>query len=392
MTEWMLRLSEQTQAWMAWQTIEFGQPEAFLLLIIPLFLWGLSALKVWRVNSDWQAQQSSAHRNQFKHPLIEQALGLKKGQKLPGLVKNKLNFAQFWRQSILRLLRIATLLGLVIAAAQPQQVLQINEPQPQVKTVRDLMFVVESSASFLLPDYQINEQPTARMDVVKKVLDQFMAGLAGNRFGLVLYAEQAYTLMPLSDDLTTARLMLQRLRPYLAGRTDEAMGEALGLALRQAQNNTSETQKRILVLISDGLSQPSRIPLASVIEYAQAMNLPIYTIGVGAGSAQADQRLYSGLLYQPLESDSLKTLAQKTGGKYFSISSGQDLQQVLQIIDKTEGVKIDQPIQRKQVLALFEWPLLLGGFAFVLYIQLRFMWRRRLQSSARLSEEVGHVG
>lgn len=392
MTEWILRLTEQTHAWLAWQTIEFAQPDVFFLLAIPLTLWFLSWVKVWQINSDWQAQQQSAQRNQFRHTLIEQAFGLKKAQNSPGLVKNKPQFAQLWRQTMLRLLRIVIVLGLVIAAAQPQQTLQINEPQPQVKTVRDLMFVVESSASFLLPDYQINDQPAERMDVVKKVLDQFMAGLAGNRFGLVLYAEQAYTLMPLTDDLTTARLMLQRLRPYLAGRTDEAMGEALGLALRQAQNNTANTQKRVLVLISDGLSQPSRIPLESVIDYAQALNLPIYTIGVGAGSAVADKRIYSGLLYEPLEANSLKTLAQQTGGRYFAVSSGQDLQLVLQTIDKTEGVQIDKPVLRKQVTALFEWPLLIGGFALVLYLQLRVLWRRQLQSSTSMSEETRHVG
>ena len=380
MIEWILRLSQQAESWQDWTSISFAQPEVFWLgLLLPL-LWLLNWMGVWQVRSDWQADLDARQSAWFRHTLIEQAFALKSAQKQPGLVSFKSNLGHLWRQTFLQILRVLVVLLLLIAAAQPQKVTVFKEPQPQVKTVRDLVFVVESSASFLLPDYQIQGQATPRMTVVKQVLDQFMAGLSGNRFGLVLYAEQAYTLMPLTDDLTTARLMLQRLRPYLAGRTDEAMGEALGLALRQAEQDTPNTQKRVVVLISDGLSRPSRLPINQVIEYAQAMNLPIYTVGVGAGSVEADQRIYRGLLYQPLESTSLKTLAQQTQGQYFQVTSGQDLQKVLQIIDQSEGVAVAESLVKKQISALFELPLALGVLSLFFYVLLRLIWQKHLKT------------
>ncbi|BBP42359.1 vWA domain-containing protein [Thiosulfativibrio zosterae] len=394
MTEWLLRLSQQAQSWQEWAAISFAQPDVFWLgLLLPL-LWLSKWVGVWQVRSDWQADLGATQNAWFRHTLIEQAFALKSAQKQPGLVSFKPNLATFWRQTLLQILRVLVVLMVLVAAAQPQKITVFKEPQPQAKTVRDLVFVVESSASFLLPDYQVQGQATPRMTVVKQVLDQFMAGLSGNRFGLVLYAEQAYTLMPLTNDLTTARLMLQRLRPYLAGRTDEAMGEALGLALRQAEQDTPSTQKRVVVLISDGLSRPSRLPINQVIEYAQAMNLPIYTIGVGAGSAEADQRIYRGLLYQPLESNSLKTLAEQTLGQYFQVTSGQDLQKVLQTIDQSEGVAVAESLVRKQISALFELPLALGLLSLFIYTLLRLIWQKHLKVlvPSTPEPESSHVG
>ena len=342
----------------------------WLILVWPLF-WFLHLLKG---GQDDLTQQHHQRTFVFKHPLIHLPT-----QSQPPISKSKNKFSVMLL--FMQGLRGLIIIGLAIALAQPIK-LEVSQPKPQQKTVRDVVFVIESSASFLLPDYQVAGQPMQRFEVVKSVLDEFIAGLSGNRFGLVIYAQNAYTLMPLTADQTAARLNLKRLKPYLAGRTDEAMGEALGLALKQnetALNETavqgdrqinspfSDTLKRVVVLISDGSTQPSRLKITDAINYAQTMNVPIYTVGVGASSASADKRQFSGLLYQPLESTSLKQIARDTLGQYYQIGSGDDLQKVLTKIDQSEGVPLIAPPNRPLERALYFSPLTFSVLVFALY-------------------------
>ncbi|MDG6778842.1 VWA domain-containing protein [Thiomicrorhabdus sp. zzn3] len=353
---------------LGWPVERFEQPFWLWLILLWPVLWLLhrhARFVGLRTAQDDLAHLQVQNRYVFRHPLIhlQRPIGSAKAQ-------SKERFS--WIKLGLNLLRGVVISALAVALAQPQQ-LKPSPPKPQEKTVRDVMFVIESSASFLLNDYQIDGEPHTRMNVVRSVLDRFIGGLQGNRFGLIVYAEQAYTLMPLSADGSAARLNLKRLKPYLAGRTDEAMGEALGLALKQAENSMTpqnpaeaDTLKRVVVLISDGLAQPSRLALSEAVNYAQMMNVPIYTVGVGA-SKESDARIYSGLLYQPLEEQSLTEIAQATQGRYYRVGSGEDLQQVLQQIDRTEGVPYEAPPNPPQKVALYPQPLALAVFTLVVY-------------------------
>ncbi len=364
--------------------IEFANPAGLWVLFLWPLLWILSGLNqvLGGAQNDDLTQLQSQRQLVVKHALIH---------KMQPFGSAKRTFK--WRFSGLKigfnLVRGIIIVSLAIALAQPEKI-QDLAPLPQQKTVRDVVFVIESSASFLLPDYQVNGHSETRMNVVKSVLDQFISGLEGNRFGLAIYAEKAYTLMPLTADQTAARLNLKRLKPYLAGRTDSAMGEALGLALKQTHQNgqdaqtiqaESDTLKRVVVLISDGLSQPSRLELSEAINYAQLLQVPIYTIGVGANSDAADKRLYTGLLYQPLESDSLKMIAAETQGQYFQIGSGQDLSTVLQQINEAEGVPYEAQPRPPLHVALYHVPLSISVISLLCYLFLSLLLAKKLRSS-----------
>lgn len=344
--------------------IQFLQPEWFALLLLWPLMW---AWHRWRGQAaDWE-QMASKQSNTFRHSLIEQL----------GLARVQSKHHNGWRW-FFQVLRLGLLVTLVLALAQP--IMRVSmPPEPQTKTVRDIVFVVETGVSMVLEDYEIAGQSRSRIDVIKQVLDQFVSGLDGNRFGYILYADQAYTLMPLTSDGVTARLMLKRLRPYLAGRTDEATAEALGLALQQAERHTETTEKRIVVMISDGSTRQSRIPIAEAINYAQGLNVPIYTVGVGASTESADKRAFRGLIYETIEADSLKTIAQETGGQYHQIGSGNDLQKVLQAIDQTEGVAIEAPRKKYEDVALYHYFLAMTLMLFVMYVGLLQLLAARLQ-------------
>ncbi|MCF6253559.1 MAG: VWA domain-containing protein, partial [Thiomicrorhabdus sp.] len=329
-------------------------------------------------------QLKTQSRLQVAHPLLDLFLAQTEHHSKPPSLFS-------WAKLGLNILRGLILIALAITLAQPEKIQTIPSETPQ-KTVRDIVFVIESSASLLLPDYQINGQPESRMNVVKKVLDQFIAELEGNRFGFTIYADHAYTLMPLTADQTAARLHLNRLKPYLAGRLDTAMGEALGLALKQTDLKASSANpnfipplKRIIVLISDGLSRPSTLPISEAINYAQTLNVPIYTVGIGSHSHTSDQRQYTGLLYQPLESQSLKTIAAATQAHYFQVGSGNDLSQVLQKINAAEGVPFTTPPNQTQRISLYHYPLSVAVATLCLYLLLSLIWARHRLSQKELA-------
>lgn len=343
-------------------TLKFTSPAWLWLILLWPFLWLLSSLASFSIEpKDDLSEAQSQHNLQVKHPLIH----------LLKVKKISLRTGQFNLLSLsLQLVRGLLIVLLAITLANPVESLP-KPSQPESKTVRDIAFVIESSASFMLSDYVVNGQNESRMQVVKQVLDQFIAGLSGNRFSLTIYAEQAFTMLPMTYDSTLTRLTLKRLKPYLAGRTDIAMGEALGLALKQTDEQLSKNsnapdlgmvqqhRKKVIVLISDGLSLPSRLALTEAVNYSQLLQVPIYTIGIGASTEQADNRQFTGLIYQALESESLTQLAQQTGGQYFQVGSGAEITAVLQQINKLEGVPYIPPPAAPQIRALLFYPLAL---------------------------------
>ncbi|WP_040727032.1 VWA domain-containing protein [Thiomicrorhabdus sp. Kp2] len=369
MDAWLLNLFNLTGLVDGAETanLAFESPVWLWLIVFwPLFWWLSSRFTANNDLSDIAARRQL----QVRHALIHKVQHIKP-------IKQITVFS--FRAIIFNLLRGLAISLIAIALAQPIQKLP-TPSEPDSKTVRDIVFVVESSASFLLPDYAMNGQQETRMNVVKQVLDDFIAKLEGNRFSLAIYADSAYTLLPLTSDQTLARLTLKRLQPYLAGRTDTAMGEALGLALKQADQSTgvtkasTDTLKRVLVLISDGLSQPSKIELTEAVNYAQLLQVPIYTIGVGASSEQADKRVYTGLLYQPLESESLQSIAQQTGGQYYQVGSGAEISAVLEQINQAEGVPYIQPPSPPQKQDLSPYPLIAGLVILGIYWLLSLIW------------------
>jgi len=347
-----------------WDQVHFLHPEWFAG-------WGgLALLALWHRfrpgQTDWQ-QVAQAQAMVFRHSLIDRM-----AFRTPPVKAIR------WQQLLLHLLRWLLLGLLITALAEPVYQVELP-PESQTKTVRDIVMVVETSVSMGLEDYQVSGISATRLDAIKAVLDQFILGMRGNRFSLILYAESAYTLMPLTSDNHTTRLMLKRLRPYLAGRTDEAIGEALGLALKQTERATETTQNRVVVLISDGMTRDSRIPISEAINYAQGLNVPIYTIGVGGEQASADQREFSGLLYQTLEASPLKTIAEQTGGRYYRIGGREDLQAVLAQIDQTEGVEVPVTSAKFQWRSLVNELLVLSFGVFMLYFGWMQWVAKRLQ-------------
>jgi Ca-activated chloride channel family protein len=144
---------------------------------------------------------------------------------------------------------------LVIALMQPERVDQFR----QVKNKGyDLMLAVDISTSMQAVDFSTSSKTVSRLDVTKDVVGKFVLGRQGDRVGLVIFGEQAYLHVPLTLDTVSVSRMLNDTVSGMAGNAT-AIGDAIGVSVRTLRDRPEGS--RVLVLLTDGEDNASRIPI-----------------------------------------------------------------------------------------------------------------------------------
>jgi len=241
---------------------------------------------------------------------------------------------------------------LVLATARPQWV---GEPVGLPTSGRDLMLAVDISGSMAIPDFSVNGQEVTRLDVVKRTAGEFIARRSGDRMGLIVFGSQAYVQTPLTFDRETVRTMLQETEIGLAGK-DTAIGDAIGLAVKRLKEQPAGS--RVLVLLTDGANTAGEVSPKQAGNLAKEQGLRIYTIGVGAARMQVDS-LFGTRTVNPsrdLDENTLRHLAQSTGGLYLRAKNTEALADVYAELDRLEPASTDIELFRPRS-ELFIWPL-----------------------------------
>lgn len=235
--------------------------------------------------------------------------------------------------AIKRLPRIRTLLFvlvwllLVAAATRPQW---LGGPQPVPSTGRRLLLAVDVSGSMAAEDMAGGY---SRLQVVQQVAGDFIKGRHGDRVGLILFGTRPYLQAPLTADLGTVESFLDQAMVGMAG-TQTAIGDAIGLAIKRLRDEGNQAGgETVLILLTDGSNTTGAMPPEQAAKLAAAAGLRIYTIGVGASEAPGFFGMGGG---SDLDEDTLKAIAQATGGEYFRATDASALQQVYARIDRME--------------------------------------------------------
>lgn len=125
-------------------------------------------------------------------------------------------------------------------------------------------------------------------------------------------------------------------------------GTAIGDGIATAVNRLKESKakSKVIILLTDGMSNTGSIDPLSAAEIAELYGIRIYTIGAGTiGMAPMPVRTPFGMQYQQMEVQIDEALLQKisalTKGKYFRATNKQKLKEVYNEIDKMEKSKID---------------------------------------------------
>ncbi|MBF0264542.1 MAG: VWA domain-containing protein [Gammaproteobacteria bacterium] len=327
----------------------FLWPYVFVLAPIPWL--------IWRFMPAMEEEQTQA----LKVPQI-------------ALFKYAHNFQSENKQNSYKKLKITgiSLLWLLLLStiAQPQWV---GDPIKLPVSGRDLLLAVDLSGSMQEEDMQIDGKMYNRLIAVKLVVSEFIQKRKGDRLGLILFADHAYLQTPLTYDSQTVETMLIEAELGLAGQKT-AIGEAIGLAIKRMKDLPAEqSSSRVLILLTDGANTAGIDPI-KVAKLAKDIDLKIYTIGIGADELIV-RTVFGRQRVNPsrdLDEDTLKSIAEITGGEYFRARDTNNLKQIYTRINKIEPVESDNKTYRP-TQSLFHWPLsafLLLSFVIAIFYRL----------------------
>jgi Ca-activated chloride channel homolog len=266
---------------------------------------------------------------------------------------------------IYKALPILTAMGLAltaIAAARPQA----GHGQQETYTEGvDIMLVLDISGSMQAEDFK----PDNRLTVAKDVIRNFIKGRHGDRIGLVVFARQAFTQCPLTNDY---ELLIRFLDQVKFGMVDD--GTAIGLALATAANRLedSDAKSKIIILLTDGVNNAGQIDPITAAKALAALHIKTYTIGAGK-EGMVDFPVNDPLfgkryvrMKSEIDEDVLKEVASLTGGRFFRATNSQALQEIYDEISQMEQTKIEVKEYYKYeelFMPFLRWGLMLLGLA-----------------------------
>ncbi|HEX6966161.1 MAG TPA: VWA domain-containing protein [Gemmatimonadaceae bacterium] len=266
-------------------------------------------------------------------------------------------------------LRNLLLAGLIIALARPRTGAHaVNVTSEGI----NIVLAIDLSSSMLSEDFQ----PQNRLEVAKAKVKQFINGRRNDRIGLVAFAGEALTQVPLTVDYPVLMAAVDNLQ---SGQLED--GTAIGTAIATGANRLRDApgHSRVMILLTDGVNNRGSIDPRTAAQAAATFGVKIYTIGVGTqGMAPVPVgRGLTGLQYEyrPVEIDEnlLRDVAKITGGRYFRAVDAAALQNIYEQIDQLER----EPVQTRSYVRYteqFRWPLGLALLALSLEMGL-LAWR-----------------
>ncbi len=308
------------------------QNPLWLLLVVPLVL-----LAVWAIRRQRRAAVLYSDVSLLR--LLPATLALRCKRLLP------------W-------MRLVGLALVVAALARPQH----GREEFRVRTEGiAIQMCIDRSGSMQAMDFQADGEPVDRLDAVKRVFRDFVAGrgkLPGrpdDLIGLIAFGGYADSKCPLTLDHGALLQVLEsveipkpiydsRRRVINARLLEEEMKTAIGDAVALAVDRLKDVraQSKVIILLSDGEQTAGAVDPPEAAQTAKAFGIKTYTIGIGStGWAPfPDEDPFGRPVFrrQPVRLDeaTLKMLAETTGGRYFNARDTSALENVYAEIDKLE--------------------------------------------------------
>lgn len=315
-----------------------------LLLLIPLIVWYIVRL------SKMQASFKLASINAFK--------GVKPGLKV-------------YMRHLPFVMRVVSIALIIVVIARPQSVNSWEETESQGI---DIVLALDVSGSMLSQDLQPD-----RLQAAKKVAAEFVTDRKNDNIGLVVFAGESFTQCPLTSD---HKVLLNLLNEIEVGIIEDGTAIGLGLANSVNRLKDSESDSRVVILLTDGINNRGQIAPLTAADMARSYGIRVYTVGVGTkGMAPTPMQTPYGIRMQnmPVDIDerTLTEIAAMTGGQYFRAEDTEALRQVYEEIDEMEKylISVQNVTQRKEMFL----PFGLAALALILIeLLLRRTWLRAI--------------
>ena len=233
---------------------------------------------------------------------------------------------------VLLVLRVLAVALIITALARPQS--RSSWKDSKTEGI-DIVLSVDVSLSMLAKDFRPN-----RMEVAKDVMIDFIDKRPNDRIGLVLFGGEAFTQCPLTSDHKILKNMFSQVK---AGILDQGTAIGMGLASAVARIKESKAKSKVVILISDGVSNTGEVAPLTAGELAKTFDVRVYCIGVGSkGKALQPVAIYAPGEYEydyvdvEIDEKVMSDISNLTGGKYFRATDKKSLITISEEIDKME--------------------------------------------------------
>lgn len=244
-----------------------------------------------------------------------------------------------WKQylrHLLFVLRMATIACIIIILARPQE----HDNWRTTSTEgTDIVLAMDVSSSMLARDFKPD-----RFEAAKEVAAKFIAGRESDNIGIVIFAGESLTGIPMTVDRAMLLQYLQSLSMNVL-EDGTAIGDGIATSLNRLKEGKAKSKS--IILLTDGSNNTGTVAPMTAAEVAKELGVKIYTIGIGTnGNAPYPTRSITGKIEftpQPVVIDeaTLRSIADSTGGKYFRATGNKVLEEVFAEIDALEKTRMD---------------------------------------------------
>lgn len=256
---------------------------------------------------------------------------------------------------------LASLALIIIVLARPQS----SDSWSRTDTEGiDIVLSLDVSNSMQTSDFKPN-----RLEASKDVAMQFVAGRPNDNMGMVIFGKESFTLCPMTSDHAVLSNMIKSVDFDLIDGSQTAIGDGLVTAVNRIRNG--QAKSKVIILLTDGSNNSGDVAPRDAASVAKAMNVRVYTIGVGS-KGEIEQvvgydpfgRPVTQKVKADIDEDVLQAMAQMTGGRYFRATNKSKLADIFDEIDQMEKTKMNiREFSRKEEEYL---PFVLAALAFLL--------------------------
>lgn len=232
--------------------------------------------------------------------------------------------------------RLLAIAALIVVLARPQ----IRDRWSTSSTEgTDIVIALDISSSMLARDFKPD-----RFEAAKEVAAKFVAGRPDDNIGIVIFAGESFTAVPMTTDRA---MLVNYINDIKMGMLEDntAIGDGLATSINRIKDGKAKSKS--IILITDGSNNAGVVAPQTAADIARKYGIKVYTIGIGTnGEAPFPMENELGRIdyvRMPVVIDeaTLRNIASTTGGKYFRATDNTVLNDIFSEIDALEKTAID---------------------------------------------------
>ena len=259
--------------------------------------------------------------------------------------------------------RLFIMLLIIFALARPRLSDTIRESKTEIV---DILLVIDQSSSMLAQDFKPN-----RLEAAKEVAKKFIKDREGDRLGLIVFAGEPYIQCPLTRDINVLLEFTDKIEII----DWEHDGTAIGMAIANSINRLreSDTKSKTIILLSDGSNNQGELDPITAAGLAAKFDIKIYTVAAGTHGlapypvTDAWGRQVIQKVQVDVDEESLKEIANITGGQFFRATDNKSLLKIYEEIDALERTEIEVK-EYQNYTELYSWFTIPAAFASIFFL------------------------